>query len=129
MVNRCISRDVKFAAIRLYERSLLSLSDILECCGFSEWTWYRILNLWQQTGDVINPNHSIHGRIRTLDSEDIEYLVRLVQQNPGYFLDELLQLLKTNHFISVHYVTIHRELDRAGMSHKKLKRIAKERNE
>jgi transposase len=129
MGNRRISRDVKLAAIRLYERHLLSLTDILACCGFSKRTWYRIWNLWRQTGDVVNPNCGIQGRIRILDSEDIEYLIRLVQQNPGYFLDELLQLLKTNRFISVHYITIHRELKRAGMSHKKLKRIAKERNE
>ncbi len=78
MINRRISWDVKLAAIRLYECNLLSLSDILECCGFFKRTWYRILNLWQQTGDVINPNHSIHECIRTLDSKDIEYLVRLV---------------------------------------------------
>ena len=33
----------KRAAIRLYERYLLSLQDILSCCGFSESTWYRVL--------------------------------------------------------------------------------------
>jgi hypothetical protein len=44
-------------------------------------------------------------------------------------LDELLNLLKRNRFVSVHYTTIDRELERAGMSHKKLKIIAKERNE
>jgi hypothetical protein len=39
-------------------------------------------------------------------------------------LDELLHLLETNRFISVHYITIHRELERAGVSPKKLKCIA-----
>jgi hypothetical protein len=56
----------------------------------------------------------------------VEYLLRLIQQNPDFFLDELLYLLKTNHFISVHYTTIHQELERAGVSHKKLKQIALE---
>ena len=37
--------------------------------------------------------------------------------------------MKTNRFVSVHYVTIHRELERQGVSYKKLKRIAAERNE
>jgi Homeodomain-like domain len=76
---RHISHDVKLAAIRLYERDLLSLEDILECCNFSERTWYHILNLWRQTGDVINPNHSLCGHTRILDSDNIEYLLYLIR--------------------------------------------------
>jgi hypothetical protein len=38
-------------------------------------------------------------------------------------------MLESNRFISVHFTTIYRELARAGMSLKKLKKIAKERNE
>ena len=126
---RKISRDIKVAAVRLYERQLLSLDDILDCCGFSERTFYRILKLWRETGDVINARQSLRGRLRLLDHDDIQYLLQLIHQNPDYFLDELLYLLETNRFISTHYVTIHRELERAGVSLKKLKRIAKERNE
>jgi hypothetical protein len=44
-------------------------------------------------------------------------------------LDELLGLLDSNHFVSVHYSTIHRELECVGVSLKKLKQIVKERNE
>jgi hypothetical protein len=43
-------------------------------------------------------------------------------------LDELLNLLEKNRFISVHYSMIFRELERAGMSRKRLKRIAIEHN-
>ena len=49
--------------------------------------------------------------------------------NPDYFLDELLHLLKTNQFISVHYTAVHCFLEHANVSHKKLKHIAMERNE
>jgi hypothetical protein len=84
------------------------------------------LKLWRQTGDA---NQSLCGCICILDSEVVDYLLCLVRQNPGYFLDELLHLLKMNRFISIHYVTIHRKLEHAGMSYKKLKHIAKERNE
>ena len=52
-----------------------------------------------------------------------------MHQNPDCFLDELLHLLTTNHFVSIHYTTIHQELKHAGVSFKKLKRIAKERKE
>jgi transposase len=126
---RKISRDVKISAIRLYERNLLPLRDILDCCGFSKRTWYRIMHLWNTTGDVLPPRASLRGRVRNLDHDDLGYLLALVRQNPDYFLDELLHLLETNRFISVHYVTIHRELERAGVSSKKLKRIALEHNE
>ena len=37
-------------------------------------------------------------------------------------------MLKTNHFISVHYTTIHDALDHAGVSRKRLQRIALEWN-
>lgn len=128
---RKISRDVKLAAIRLHERNLLSLRDILDSCGFSERTWFRILKLWRETGDVVNhqPSTAMRGRLRALDREDIDCLLRLVRQNPDYFLDELMHLLATNQFISVHFTTIFRELEHADVSYKKLKRIAKERNE
>jgi DNA-binding LacI/PurR family transcriptional regulator len=41
-----------------------------------------------------------------------------------------LERLDTNRFISVHYTTVHRELERAGtVSRKKLEKIAAEINE
>jgi hypothetical protein len=52
-----------------------------------------------------------------------------VDHRPDWFLDELLNLLKHNRFISVHYTTIHREIERAAVSTKKLDEIAEERSE
>jgi hypothetical protein len=124
-----ISQQVKIAAIKLFERNLLPLEVILDVCDFSEHTWYHISKLWHEMGDVVNPKPTLCGHICLLDVDDLQYLLRLVRQNPDYFLDELLHLLKTNRFISVHYVTIHWELEHAGVSYKKLKHIAKERNE
>jgi hypothetical protein len=69
-------------------------------------------------GDVVNPKPTLHGRICLLDVDELQYLLHLVRQNPNYFLAELLHLLKTNRFISVHYVTIHWELECAGVSYK-----------
>jgi transposase len=129
MGYRAISRDVKVAAIRLYERELLGLEDILDCCGFSRRTWFRVLRLWRETGDVITEKSSLRGRLRNLDQEDLHYLLMLIRDNPDYFLDELLHLLETNRFISAHYTTIFYELVRLNVSRKKLKKIALERNE
>jgi len=129
MVGRNISADCKLAAIRLHESGLLPLETILDCCRFSRRTWFRVLKLWRETGHVVRLAEIRRGRPRILDTEDIQYLLRLVRNNPDYFLDEMLNLLRTNRFISVHFTTIFRELKRAGMSRKKLKRIAIERNE
>ena len=65
----------------------------------------------------------------SLDYSDVQYLLRLIDRNPGYFLDELLHLLKTNWFISIHYSVIHNQLLCAGVSRKRLQRIASECNE
>jgi transposase len=130
MPFRKISRGLKLAAIRLYEREILPLWDVLAIMDLSRRTFFRILKLWHETGDVVTHKHgNLAGRPRILDFDDIHYVLQLVRLRPDWFLDELLELLETNRFISTHYVTIHRELQRAGVSYKKLKRIALERNE
>ena len=102
-----ISRDVKIAV--LYERELLDLDDILDCCGFSELTWYRVLKLRRETGDVVNPKTSLQGWRRNLDQDDVIYLIQLIT------LTILLMSCWISSvqivFISVNIATIHRELE------------------
>lgn len=129
MPFRKISRDVKLAAVNLHQQNILSLEQILDCVGFSESTFWRILKLWQDTGDVVQHRYSTTGRPRLLNFDDMNYLIRLVNHHPDWFLDELPDLLDNNRFIAVHYTTIYRELARVGISRKKLKKIARERNE
>lgn len=107
----------------------MSLTDILECVGFSKRTFYRVLKLYRDTGNVVKAPSNRRGRPRKLLFEDVEYLIALVHHRPDWFLDELLGLMEHNRFISVHFTTIHRELVHAGILLKKLKKIAKERNE
>jgi transposase len=129
MGYRKVSPDVKLAAMKLYEQDILTLNQILDCVSFSERTFWRIWKLYNNTGDVEPPTCTTRGRPRKLHFDDITYLLALVRQRPDWFLDELLHLLDCNRFISVHYTTIHRELERAGISLKKLRIIAKERDE
>jgi transposase len=129
MGNRKISPDLKLAAVRLHERGILTTREILECVGFSRRTFLRICKLYRETGDVVKPRSEYIGRPRALNIEDVAYLTELVQHRPDWFLDELAGLVQRNRFISLHYTTIHRELHRAGISLKKLRKVAKERNE
>lgn len=128
MVNRRISKDLKEAAIKLYLRGYLELPVILECCGLSRATFFRALKLYRETGEVARPRAGLDGRPRKLHQEDLQYILSLVRARPDFFLDEILKLLTTNRFISVHFTTIFDELERAGMSRKKLQIIAQERN-
>ncbi|KIJ12708.1 hypothetical protein PAXINDRAFT_53527, partial [Paxillus involutus ATCC 200175] len=129
MPNRKISPNVKLTAIRLHQQGLLSLWEILDCVGFARRTFFWVRKLYCETGDVVKPRGEFHGRPRTLNLNDLQYLIELVHHRPDWFLDELVGLMECNHFISVHYMTIHRELLRADVSLKKLHKITKEHNE
>ena len=109
MPYRKISYDVKLAAVNLYERNLLTIRQIVGCVGFTERTFWRIMKLWRETGDVVRRNTGLPGRPRSLHFEDINYLLHLVNHRPDWFLDELLGMLQTNRFISIHFTTIHRD--------------------
>jgi len=87
------------------------------------------LKLFNETGEVSKPHSLSLGRPRILNHEDINYLLQLIHHQPNWFLDELQELMEHNRFISVHFSTIHRELEHAGMSLKKLCKIAQERDE
>ena len=117
------------AAFGLYEQDLLPLVDILDCLQMSERTLYQILNLRNNTDDVVRHTFGIRGRPCIHHFDNINYLKQLLKAHPDWFLDELLFLLETNRFISAHYMMIHRELVHANVSTKELKKIASERNE
>jgi transposase len=118
-----IPPEVKVIAIKLYMADAMSLPDILDCCSFSKRTFRRIWKRYHETGSVEDVPCTTRGRPRGLHFDDITYLLALIRQRPSWFL------LENNRFISVHYTTIYRELERAGVSVKKLRIIAKERDE
>ena len=95
-----ISKDLKMTKIRLYECDLLPLVDILDCLGMSEHTFYWVLELWNNTGDIVRHTFGIHGHPQILHFDDVDYLKCLVHACPDWFLDELLFLLETNQFVS-----------------------------
>jgi hypothetical protein len=86
------------------------------------------LSTLEGTDNVVLQKPKYNSAPRSLHHNNIQYLLCLMCANPDQFLDEFLNLLKTNHFISVHYMTIHHELKRANLSQKKLLRIAAELN-
>jgi transposase len=130
MPYRKISKDIKIAAMRLYEDNVLSKLAICDYLRISSRTFDRVLAIWNATpGEVVRETNGVHGRPRILHFSDVEYLKCLIQHRPDWFLDELQFLLQTNRFIAAHFTTVNRELLRAGISAKKIKKVASERNE
>jgi len=115
--------------MRLYDDNVLPKGAILDYLGFSSRTFDRVHALWVAAGEVVRRTNGIRGRPRRLHFSDLDYLKRLIKHRPDWFLDELQYMLQTNRFIAAHFTTIHRELVRAGISSKKIKKVASERNE
>lgn len=112
----------------MYDQGILDLDSILPCLRISRHTFYCVRMLWITTGDVVQ-HTNVHGRLCKFHLDDMYYFKCIIRHCPDRFLDELQDLLKTNRFISAHFTTIHRELERAHISAKKLKKIASEHNE
>ncbi|KAH6904187.1 hypothetical protein BKA70DRAFT_1037388, partial [Coprinopsis sp. MPI-PUGE-AT-0042] len=129
MVYRHIPAELKYSAIRIYNANALTVDQICYFLHMSESTFWRALRLWRETGYVVERRNSTRGRPRCLHFDDLHYLLRVIQHRPSLFLDELQHLLSTNRFVSVHFTTIFRTLERAGVSRKKLRKVALERNE
>ena len=129
MVFRFISPDVKHATIRIYENSLMDLPNILDCLGMLESTSFCALWLYQETGNIEHPESTTCGRPWKLHFDDLTYMIALINHCPDWFLDELLGLLNTNRFISVHFTMIYHKLKHSGVSCKKLRWIVKECDE
>ncbi|PPR03276.1 hypothetical protein CVT24_012814 [Panaeolus cyanescens] len=129
MPYRKISRDIKIAAMRLYNDNIIPKHDILNYLSLSSRTFDRVHALWVATGDVVRYTNGVRGRPRLLHFSDVEYLKQLVRHRPDWFLDELQHLLQTNRFIAAHFTTVHRELVRAGFTAKDIRKVALERNE
>ncbi|KIK78628.1 hypothetical protein PAXRUDRAFT_97412, partial [Paxillus rubicundulus Ve08.2h10] len=91
-----ISRNVRITAINLYKHNLLNLEQILDCVSFSEWTFYHILQIWRETGDVVQHTHGAPGQPWLLHFNDVNYLLCLVNHWSDWFLDKLLGLLDNN---------------------------------
>jgi len=82
MPYRKISQDLKLAAMNLYEHELVSLDDILDCVGFSERTFYRVLSLWRENWRCHQIYTWTSWSPHLLVCDDLQYLLHLVRHCP-----------------------------------------------
>ncbi|KAG1816510.1 uncharacterized protein BJ212DRAFT_1271651, partial [Suillus subaureus] len=92
-----ISCGIKLTAVGLHEQNILSLEQILACVGFSESTFWQLIKLWCEPGDVIGHNYGPPGHPQVLTFNDVNYLLQLVNHCPNLFLIELQPSAKSFH--------------------------------
>ena len=107
MPNCKISHNLKLAALSLHQHGAVLLSDILQCLGIFQMTFFHVQKIFHETGDVVKPQSAYCGHPWIQNHVNVHYLIELIQHCPDWFLNELQGLLEKNCFINMHYTTIH----------------------
>jgi len=82
----------------MHKLGILSVAQLIDCLQILHYTFYRVLELWITTGDVVWHTNGVHGHPRLCHFYDIYYLNHIIKHHPDWFLEKLLTLLETNHF-------------------------------
>jgi transposase len=127
MGNRKISDDLKEAALRLRQDGQTP-GYIKHITGISRRTLFRTQKRKHDTGSVAKAQAIGRGRPRSLLHSDAAYLLRLARHKPTLFLDEYARRLKDFRHLPISLATIHRTLERAGLSVKHVQKLASERD-
>ncbi|KAJ7243148.1 hypothetical protein B0H12DRAFT_983940, partial [Mycena haematopus] len=118
----------KTIAIRLLQRGRDTRPEIAKICGFSIRTLSRTTRRFRTTGSVAKAAAIGRGRPRLLHTRDSAYLLKLARHNPCYFLDEYQRFLEKYRHMPIHISTVHRTFERAGLSVKRVQKMASERD-
>ncbi|KAE8231123.1 hypothetical protein CF326_g3865 [Tilletia indica] len=125
MAFRRISRELKRFALQLLQRRLISVRQLLRLRVFSRATLYRLRIQEEQPP----PLRGVPGRPRILDEAALAFLQELLLARPDFYLDELVDIVAIAEGVRVSRSTMHRYLERLGITLKRAHRIAKERDD
>ncbi|KAM5541412.1 hypothetical protein V8D89_004966 [Ganoderma adspersum] len=128
MSPRRISRDLKLHAHLLVTTGLYSASSATTILGVSERSIRRWVASSRHCGDV--ETHSLFcGRNSTLSHATLRELYDLVISSPTLYLDEICTWFTAHRGLRLSISAIHRGLERLGLTRKKLRRTAAQRDE
>ena len=123
-------------SLELYERIVawrhelhMSINDIVHLSNCCEKTVHNVLRTYRDYNGFTRPFTQPHGRRRLLDRHDLNYLEAVLHAEPGLFLDELQEKLRTMRDIEVSIATLSRTLSHLAITHKSISKEAAERNE
>jgi len=106
MGNCHISDDLKEASLHMKARAYLT-KEILAITAISRSTFQQVQQRKRLTSSIAKAQAICQGRPRTLDHQDIQYLLTLARHKPTLFLDEYTDHLADGHFLTVSMSTIH----------------------
>ena len=128
MSPRRISRDLKLRAHLLVTTGLYSASSAATILGVSERSVRRWVASSRRCGDV--ETHSLfRGRNSTLSHATLRELYDLVIFSPTLYLDEICTWFAAHRGLRLSVSAVHRGLERLGLTRKKLRRTAAQRDE
>ena len=123
-----VSKDLKLRAYVLVSTGLYSASSAAILLGVSERSIRRWVANVRRRGEVQTPL-LFRGRPSKLDTAVLKELYVLVKSHPSLYLDEISAWLAAYHGLDVSLSTLHRALERLGLTRKKLRRTAIQRDE
>ncbi|KAF7344640.1 Tc1-mariner class transposase [Mycena venus] len=122
MVYRKISRDLKDAALRLWDLGWEE-ADIMQGLVVSRTSLYRWKKLFEELGTTVRPPSPLVGRPRILTRAVLTACYDIYQKDPDIYLDELQFWLAIHHDIAISISALQENLD--AILHK----IARERDQ
>jgi transposase len=128
MVNKRISDDAKRIGLRLLARGRDTPEEIGKICRYSTRTLFRAKKRFRDTGSVRRARARNPGRPRLLNTADAHYLLQLAKHKPSIFLDEYTVYLEKHRHLPASISTVHRTFERAGLSVKRVQKMASERD-
>jgi transposase len=106
----------------------MSIKDIVSLSNRCDKTVRNVLKTYRDYNDFTQPFTQLR-RKRQLDRDDLNYLEGILCAEPGLFLDELQEKLRTVRDIEVSIATLSRTLSRLAITRKSIAKEAAERNE
>ena len=128
--KKAYSVDIRWRIVYQRIATNLPFASIAKNLNIAVSTAYRTYLLFERTGSV-DPLDRSSGReeLRKLDRSSELYIVGLVLENPSIYLHEVCQEVKQCFDIAVSPATICKLLKRYGVTRKKIRQVASQRND
>lgn len=128
MVRRKISRDIKERALFLLDHPDLC-NDVCAVLGVSRRSVERWQENYERYGDVEGQPMIRTTRRRRLNNDQIIEMTNLLYSNPSLLLEEIQQWVQVTKNVLISCSAISRYIKDAGLTYKRLKMRAAERDE
>ncbi|KAJ6467608.1 hypothetical protein DFH09DRAFT_859043, partial [Mycena vulgaris] len=115
MVYRKISRDLKDAALRLWDLGWEE-GDIMQALVVSRSSLYRWKKIFEELGTSERPPSPLRGRPRILTYAILSACHEIYQKEPDVYLEELRWYLAIHHDIIISTSALQKNIDDVGLT-------------